>query len=365
MKVALVHDYLIRMGGAEKVLLGIRKIFPQAPIYTLFYNQAKMARYFKDANIRPSLLQKTPILKNHHRLALPFLPAAVESFDLREFDLIISSCSSYVKGLVLRPKTIHICYCHSPTRFLWDWTHQYQSRLSFIRKLIFHYQRIWDRAAANRVDYFIANSKTTACRIQKYYGRQSKVIYPPVDLGKWAEIKKNFKGKNKKEYFLIVSQLTPYKRVDIAIDAFNKLELPLIIIGQGRDSQRLQKIARKNIRFLGWQSQKAVSRYYQNCKAFIFPGEDDFGITAVEAMGYGKPVLAYGRGGVTESVIESMTGEFFEDPVSESLADGVRRLLANYSSYSPLVIRKRAEKFSEQRFLTEMLIFIKQKTSSL
>jgi len=356
MRVALVHDYLIRMGGAERVLLALRKIFPQAPIYTLYYRQPQLSPYFANAEVRASFLQKIPILKNNHRLALPLIPAAVENFDLREFDLVISSSSAYAKGLVLRPKVLHLCYCHSPTRYLWDWTHQYQSHWPTLRKLIFHYQRLWDRAAANRVDFFMANSQTTADRIKKYYGRSATIIYPPVKLGNWLPA-----VQSSQEYYLIVSQLTTYKKIDIAIDAFNKLELPLVIIGQGSDSQRLKKMAHKNIKFLGWQSDAVVQRFYQNCSAFIFPGEDDFGIAPVEAMGYGKPVLAYNKGGATETVIAGVTGEFFDDPVSESLADGIRRLRLNMSQYSSLVIRKRAERLSEERFKREITRFIKEK----
>jgi glycosyltransferase involved in cell wall biosynthesis len=414
MRVALVHDYLIRFGGAERVVLALRKIFPQAPIYTLLYDQEKMEKYFQDAEIRASFLQKIPFLKNHHRLLAPLMPSAIESLDLREFDLVISSSSAFAKGLVLRPKTIHICYCHSPTRFLWDCTYEYRSRLSGLRKILFHYLRMWDRAAANRVDYFIANSKTTAQRIKKYYGRQAKIIYPPVSMkvrrvpfgnvnfpqqgwltretsslsaqpqffekklglgetmpahstsvpeGTLPNLQESTINKStvlsSKEYFLIVSQLTPYKRIDLAIKAFNKLELPLIIIGEGRDKKRLQKIAGQNIKFLGWQPDEIVREYYQNCLAFIFPGEDDFGIAPVEAMSFGKPVLAYRKGGATETILEGITGEFFDDPAPEALADGIRRLINNLKNYSPLVISKRAEKFSEERFEKEIKEFVK------
>jgi glycosyltransferase involved in cell wall biosynthesis len=412
MKIALVHDYLIRFGGAERVLLNLWKIFPQAEIFTLLYNEEKMGKYFPDTKIHTSFLQNFPFSRKHHRILAPLMPAAVESLDLRDFDLVISSSSAFAKGLVLRPKAIHICYCHSPTRFLWDYTHQYQSRLSFFKKLLFHYLRMWDRAAANRVDYFIANSKTTAQRIRKYYDQEAKVIYPPVNIKAadssfasrspfWTNNTRSAGGdppigltrspkatslasigppsrsarlftsktpyasqKDKSaalmngEYFLIVSQLSPYKRIDLAIDAFNKLELPLVIIGQGRDRKRLQKMARSNIKFLGWQSDETVRQYLQNCTAFIFPGEDDFGIAPVEAMSFGKPVLAYRQGGATETILEGITGEFFDDPASEALADGLRRLRMNLNNYSPLVIKKRAEKFSPERFETTIKEFV-------
>lgn len=351
MKIALVHDYLIRFGGAERVLLNLKKIFPQAAIYTLLYDEKKMGKYFPNTKIHTSFLQNFPFSRRYHRLLAPLMPAAVESLDLRDFDLIISSASAFVKGLILRPKAIHICYCHNPARFLWDYASQYNGGPSFFKRILFHYLRMWDRTAANRVDYFMANSKMTAQRIKKYYDRQAKVIYPPVDI---SDKIKQAKG----EYFLIVSQLTPYKRIDLAIDAFNKLELPLVIIGQGRDRERLQKMAQRNIKFLGWQTDEIVKQYLQNCIAFIFPGEDDFGIAPVEAMNFGKPVLAYRQGGAIETILEGITGEFFDDPVTESLADGVRRLRLNLNNYSPLVIKKRAEKFSQERFEREIKEFI-------
>lgn len=343
MKIALVHDYLIRLGGAERVFLNLSKIFPQADIFTLLYDEKKMGQYFAGQKVRASFLDKWPAVNKYYRWLAPLMPSAVESLDLREYDLIISSASAFAKGLVLRPKAIHICYCHNPARFWWDYAPQYKAGPPFLKRLIFHYLRLWDRSAANRVDYFLANSKTTASRIKKYYNRSAKVIYPPVEINGPTEEKKE-------EFFLIVSQLTPYKRIDLAIDAFNKLELPLVIIGQGRDQKRLQKMAQSHIHFLGWQSDETVREYLKKCTAFIFPGEDDFGISPVEAMSFGKPVLAYRKGGATETVLEGITGEFFDDPATESLADGVRRLRLNLDKYSPLLIKKRAELFSRERF---------------
>ena len=379
MRIALVHDYLIRFGGAERVFLNLYKIFPKSEIFTILYDEKKMGKYFPDAKIHTSFLQKFPFSLKRHRLLAPLMPTAIETLDLRNFDLIISSSSSFAKGLVIRPNAIHICYCHNPARFLWDYASQYDGGPAFFKKLLFHYLRIWDRSAANRVDYFIANSKTTAARIKKFYNRDAKVIYPAVSQVEisHSKISSRFSPEGSQHaqkfqntrfetsnlialnsYFLIVSQLTPYKRIDLAIDVFNKLELPLVIIGQGRDRKRLQKMAKKNIKFLGWQSNKTVRKYFQNCTAFIFPGEDDFGIAPVEAMLFGKPVLAYRKGGVTETVLEGITGEFFDDSATESLADGVRRINMNINNYSPLVIKKTAEKFSQEKFEKSIKEFV-------
>jgi glycosyltransferase involved in cell wall biosynthesis len=406
MKVALLHDYLVRFGGAERVFLNLVRIFPKAEIFTLLYDRKKMGNYFPDTKIHTSFLQKFPkFWRKRQKYLLPFIPMAVETIDLREFDLVISSSSGFIKGIITRPKTIHICYCHSPMRFGWD---AYTSYLKDQRKglltnatirLLMHYIRLWDRASAKRVDYFIANSKTTAQRIRKYYGHRSKIIYPPVSVennkgrtgrehflrqsgasghgseqGEESERKLeqnsslgNFaSSKNvpcqshssNKDYFLIVSQLTPYKRIDLAIEAFNKLGLQLVIIGEGPEGRRLRKMARENIKFLGWQPDDTVKQYFQNCRAFIFAGEDDFGIAPVEAMSFGKPVLAYRKGGATETVLEGITGEFFDWPAPEALADGIRRMLLNFGNYSPLVIKKRAEKFSRERFERTIKEFI-------
>ncbi|PJA64102.1 MAG: glycosyltransferase family 4 protein [Candidatus Portnoybacteria bacterium CG_4_9_14_3_um_filter_43_11] len=366
MKVALIHDYLIRCGGAERVFFNLRQIFPRADIYTLLYDKKEMGKYFPKTEIGTSFLQKFPkIWRKNHKYLLPFLPTAAESFDLREYDLVISSSSSFIKGVISRPKAVHICYCHSPMRFSWDYYSNYIGEqkkgflLSLAARLLMHYIRMWDRSAAERVDYFIANSKTTAWRIKRYYGKEPKIIYPPVDLG-MKQVFSTITDIPKEKYFLIVSQLTPYKKINLAVEAFNKLDLPLIIIGQGPEKKRLEKMALGNIKFLGWQPDAIVKYYYQNCLAMIFPGEDDFGIAPVEAMSFGRPVLAYRKGGATETVIEGITGEFFDDLAVESLADGVRRLTLNLSSYSPLVIRKAVEKFSRERFEIDFREFVIQ-----
>jgi len=364
MKIALIHDYLIRFGGAERVFLSLRKIFPKAEIFTLLYDKKKMGQYFPENKINVSFLQKFPgFWRKRQKYLLPFIPMAPETFDLRDFDLVISSSNSFVKGVITRPQAIHICYCHSPMRFGWDAYSSYvqQQRKGHLTNLairiLMHYVRMWDKSAASRVDYFIANSKATAARIEKFYGRESEVIYPPVIVG---DSPRNTGAAPEQNHFLIVSQLTPYKQIDLAVSAFSKLNLPLVIIGEGPDKKRLQEMAGDSVRFLGWQTDGEVKQHLQNCLAFVFPGEDDFGIAPVEAMSFGKPVLAFRRGGATETVLEGITGEFFDDPTSEGLADGVRRILINIDNYSPLLIRKRAEKFSQERFERAIKEFVIQ-----
>ncbi len=409
MRIALIHDFLIRHGGAERVLQALCEIFPEAPIFTLLYDEKKMGKFFPKEKIKTSFLQKFPkFLRNHYKYLLPLLPLAPETMDLRDFDLVVSSSSSFAKGIVPRVNTLHICYCHNPMRFVWDYSHSYlkDQKKSFFNpfmKTVLHFLRIWDRNAAQRVDYFIANSRATQKRIWKYYRRESTVIYPPV-LGQFERAQKVTFGERSsrpsearlrsgdpacssafggnharkqcltspkatfprpgEEYFLIVSQLTPYKKIDMAVAAFNKLKLPLVIIGEGPERKKLEKMAKENIKFLGWQPDEIVWQYYQNCIAFIFPGEDDFGIAPVEAMGFGKPVLSLRRGGALETVVEAVTGEFFDEPDPAVLADGVRRLRENLKNYDSEKIKEHAQKFNKERFVNEIKNFVKNKVAS-
>ena len=354
-KVALVHDFLNQYGGAERVLSVLTEIFPEAPIYTLLYDPKKMRGKFKNADVRPSFLQKFPkILKKRPKWLLPFLPTAPETFNLRDYDLVISSSGAWSKGIIVKPKTIHICYCHSPMRFAWDWNEKYlgeqnlgKGRRIFAR-LLLNYVRMWDKAAADRPDFFIANSRATETRIKKYYGRESEVVYPPVNV-KSAVTEKN----ESKDYFLIVSRLSPYKKVEVAVEAMNKLNLPLVVIGEGAPKyvKYLKSIAGPKTKFLGWKSDEETKKYFAACRAFIFPGEDDFGIAPVEAMSFGKPVIALRKGGATETIIEGETGEFFEESAIEVLADAVRRFQENEKNYDPAKIRAQAEKFSKDKFV--------------
>lgn len=372
-KMAIVHDFITYFGGAEQVLKSIHDIYPDAPIYTLLFEE-KMRKFFPNARVKSSFLNKLPgFARKNKKYLIPFFSTAAETLDLRDFDVVISSSNSFVKGVITKPKTIHICYCHAPTRFLWDWHFNYlnENKLSGLKKMFIlptlHYLRMWDKSAAERVDYFIANSRNTSDKIKKFYGRESVVIYPPVDIGNMTtdsnsveakEIKKETEG-----YFLIVSRLSGYKRIDLAVEAFNKLELPLVVVGEGEEKKRLEKMAGKNIKFAGFQDEEKLAEYYKNCQAFIFPGEDDFGMSAVEAMSFGKPVLAYRKGGALETVVEGVTGEFFDDPIPEILADGIRRIKNNRSNYDAEKIKEHARKFSKEEFEKKVKEFISSVTA--
>lgn len=362
LKVAIIHDFLVQYGGAERVLEVISEIFPEAPIYTLLYDREKMAGKFEGKDIRISNLQKFPkFLRKRYRWLLPFFMVAPEIFDLRDFDLVISSTGAWSKGIVTRLNTVHISYLHSPMRFVWDYGEKYlkeEKKKCFLVRILLSYVRMWDKLASERPDYLIANSKYTQERIKKYYRRDSKVIYPPAFIENSVD-----EFVRKKEYFLVVSRLSPYKKVDLVIEAFNKLGLPLVIIGEGKQKKHLQKIARDNIKILGFVDDQKLSEYYANARAFIFPADDDFGMTMVEAMGFGVPVVAYKKGGAKEIVKEGVTGEFFEAQITEVLADGVRRFIENENSYRKEDIINRAKEFSKERFEREMKEFINSKLS--
>ena len=362
MKVALVHESLTRLGGAERVLGQMHLLYPDAPIYALLHEGTVTQELLHGANLHFSFLRRFPeFLRKRERLFLPLLPIVPETFDLSRFDVVISSASAFAKGVVTRPGTMHVCYCHSPTRYLWDWYPHILEEFGRSKikhtflSILLHYLRLWDQAAAKRVDYFVANSKATAGRIKKYYGMDSEVIYPPVDINKYRPTKEN------KGYFLIVSRLAPYKKIDTAIHAFNKLELPLVIAGEGRDRARLESIAGPKISFKGFVTDAMLPDLYAGARAVIFPGEDDFGIVPVEAMASGKPVIALRRGGALETVIEGVTGEFFDESHEAILAETMRQFLEKENSYDCDIIRKQAEKFSEEIFKNNLDRFIQEK----
>jgi len=362
MKVALVHDYLNQMGGAERVVLALHEIFPEAPIYTSIYDPGRVDTAFHSIDIRTSFMQKLPLVKKHHQPFLPFYPFAMERLDLQGYDLILSSSSAFGKGVITRPETMHICYCHTPMRWCWNYDEYVQrERLGGIARNILPFfitgLRVWDQTSSMRVDHFIANSPVVADRIRKYYRRDAVVIPPPVEASRFT-----FDATTRaEEYFLIVSRLMPYKRIDLAIEACNRLQLPLVIIGGGRDENRLKSIAGPTIRFMGRLSDEEVLHYYAHCRAFILPGEEDFGITPLEAQASGRPVIAYAAGGALASVIDSVTGTFFQKQNVESLVEVLESF--DERRYDPQTIRNHALEFDKPRFHRRILQFIEAKMS--
>jgi len=363
MKVAIVHDYLTKLGGAERVLEVIHEIYPDAPVYTLLYDKKGTKGVFESGyDIRSSRLQKLPgFFRRRSRLLLPMFSRAIEEFDFSEFDLVISSSNSFAHGIITLPKTLHITYCYSPMRYSWDWAHNYLKEnnigmgpLGFYIRSLISKIRLWDYYASKRTNKWIAISKTVAKRILKYYRKQSEIIYPPVDIN---HLLKN--NKNPKDYYLIVSRLTQYKNIDLAIKAFNQLEIPLYIIGEGADKKRLKSIAKDNVKFLGWKNDRERNQFLSECRTFVFPGEDDFGLTPVEAMAAGRPVIALNSGGATETVISCKTGEFFSQTDKiDDLVKTVRKVEKNYSSFKSEICKNQAKKFSKENFIQNFKNFI-------
>jgi len=359
MKVALVHEFLTQYGGAEKVLEAFQEIWPSAPIFTLFYNKKKLGEKFKKANIMVSPIQNLPLALSIYRLYLPLMPAAIERFDLSEYDLIISDCSAFAKGVIHRTKTLHISYIHCPTRYLWTDTYNYLNSLRGIEKILRKFVapiltnlRIWDYQASQRPDYLLANSNFISDKINHYYHRSSEVIYPPVETNKF------FVADKIDNYFLLVSRLRPYKKIDLAIDAFNYLGLPLKIIGEG-ESSGYRKKAKKNIEFLGFVDGKTKANYLSRAQALIFPQEEDFGITAVEAMAAGRPVIAFRAGGALETLVEGKTGLFFDQQNWQSLAEVVKKFKPE--NFNPQEIRRYSLKFDKQIFKKRIKEFVDEK----
>lgn len=379
MKIALVHDWLTGMRGGEKVLEVFCELFPHARLYTLLHNKGSVSYTIESMDIRTSFVQCLPLIKNKYRHYLPIFPKAIERFDLRGYDLVLSSSHCVAKGVITGSETLHICYCFTPMRYIWDLYDQYfdkkRSNL-FTRWAVSHvldYLRKWDVASSKRVDKFIAISKYIADRIKENYGRESDIIFPPVDSAYFKPTPSNG------DFYLMVSPLAPNKRVDIAIKAFNKINLPLKIIGSGQEEKKLGKMAGKNITLMGWQPDEIVKEHYLNCKALIFPGVEDFGIVPLEAQACGKPVIAYGKGGALETIISldrdklriksengqsnNATGLFFYEQTPESLAHAVHHFEEVKDVFDKQQIRKNAESFDRVIFKDKIKNYIEQKYS--
>ena len=350
MKVALVHDYLTQYGGGERVLEVLSGMFPEAPIYTLVYDEKATGGVFRGKDIRTSFLQKLPFTKRHHRMFPLLMPLAVEQFDLAEFDVVISLSASFAKGIITKPGTRHINYCLTPTRFLWDDSHRY-IRESYswwpVRKLLpflISYLRMWDKEAAYRVDEFVGISKFVQERIKKYYESDSKLIYPPVDTGKYHI------SETQDDYFLMVGRLVGYKRFDLAVKAFSAMELPLKIIGDGPELRKLKALSSnaKNIEFLGLVSDYKMPEIYARAQAVIFPQEEDFGLVPLEAMASGRPVIAYRAGGALETIVEGETGIFFDEQTEIDISLAIGNF--HRTTWDSQKIRQHAEKLNIKAF---------------
>ena len=359
-KVALVFDWMTNMGGAEKVNQKLHQMFPEAPIFTSIYNAEKMEG-FEDADIRTSFIQKLPYAKVHHQWYLNLMPYAYELFDLSNFDIVISSSHSCAKGVITKPETLHICYCHTPMRYAWDEWQSYikeyktNSLIKSIAKRKIHKIRLWDKITADRVDYFIANSKTTQNRIEKYYRRPSTVINPMINIDTYETAPKT------KGYFLAVGRLIPYKKFYLIVETFNDLGLPLKIAGTGIMEESLKKIAKPNIEFLGFIEEERLKTLYSECEALIFPQLEDFGITPLEAMASGRPVIAYEKGGALETVIDGKTGVFFKKQDDIHLKAAVEKFLKEKHKLNKENIREHAKNFDEEEFERKFTRYIQLK----
>jgi glycosyltransferase involved in cell wall biosynthesis len=369
LKIAIVHYWFINGLGAERVTRVLARMFPQADIFTLLANYDAMPADLKTHTVTTSFLQHIPGSRRWHRHLLPLYPVALEQFDLSSYDLVLSAEAGPAKGVITAPRTCHICFCHSPMRYLWDMYHAYcaETGLGRLRRLVFslssHYVRLWDLASAQRVDYYIAISNHVAARIQKYYGREAKVIYPPLRVDGYI-------SEETDDYYLVVSRLVDYKRVDLAIEACNRLKRNLRIVGDGEQYNNLKKIAGPTIKFLGFVGDEQLRFEFARCRALIFPGEEDLGATPVEAQSFGRPVIGYARGGVLETVNGVRPGErvkrshggvFFDRPDPESLMDAILAFEDAEGEFCRHAIRDGVLWFGEPRFRQEMYTYIEQK----
>lgn len=349
MKVAIVHEYFCTLGGSEAVATALCSLYPDAPVYTLVADPVHSRKGpLADRELHTSFIQRLPFSHRLYWAYYPLFPLAVEQLDLREYDLVISSSHGWVKNILTRPEALHICYCYTPLRWAWEGVAPgvLPGLLQAPLSAFMHYVRMWDASANPRVDQFVATSREVARRIHRYYGRDAEVVYPPIDTDyflpeAWDE-----------DYFLVVSRLMPYKRVDLAIEAFNRLRLPLKVVGTGRELGRLKRMAGPTVEVLGWQPRERVRDLYASCRALIHPSKEDLGMTALEAQSAGRPVIAYGAGGALETVIDGETGLFFDSQDVSSLVGAVRRFEG--LSWDKGCIRRNALRFDRRLFLDRM-----------
>lgn len=363
MKTAVVHEWLVTYAGSERVCEQMLLLYPQSELFSLVdFLSDDLRKFIQFRPVHTSFIQKLPFARRRFRNYLPLMPLAIEQFDLSDYDVVLSSSHAVAKGVITRADQLHISYVHTPVRYAWDLQQQYLQEANLKRglgsipvALVLHYLRLWDVASANRVDHFVANSHYVARRIHKTYRRPATVVYPPVSVDRFrADLPRE-------PYYFILSRFVPYKRVDLVVEAFTRLGLPLVVIGDGPDWQRVRAIAGANVQLLGQQPDSVVEHYMQTCKAFVYAATEDFGIAAVEAQAAGAPVIAYGKGGVTETVIDHKTGLFFPDQTTESLMEIVREFESGGVSFDAEIIRQNAERFSPERFQQQFSCFVDQK----
>lgn len=368
LSVAIVHDWLTGMRGGEKVLEIVCELFPRADLFTLLYNRGTVSQTIASHRIFTSFIDRLPLKKTRYRHYLPLFPTAIERFNFKNYDLILSTSHAVAKGVITPPDTLHISYLHTPMRYVWDMYGEYfgpDKTGCLSRKLIpffANYLRMWDVTSSNRVDWFLANSQHVGNRIKKYYGRDATVIHPPVDTAQFSV------SRVSGDYYLIVSALVPYKKIDLAVHAFNQLKKPLLVVGSGAQRKKLRRMAEPNIEFIPWQSAEKLLNYYGNCRALIFPGEEDFGIVPVEAMACGKPVIAFAKGGALETVIgydgenaSTATGIFFHHQHPDRLVEAVNRFEG--IEWNPEFISRHAEQFDRENFKAKISEFIREKVN--
>jgi glycosyltransferase involved in cell wall biosynthesis len=362
-KVAIVHDWLVVSGGAEKVLKNIIECFPNADIFSIV-DFLEDRECVKGKSVHTSFIQKLPFARRRYRAYLPLMPIAIEQIDLSGYDLVISSSHAVAKGVLTGPNQVHVSYVHSPIRYAWDLQHQYlrESHLSTgiksaMARVLLHYIRGWDSRSANGVDHLVANSQFIARRIRKAYQREATVIYPPVDLANMAVCTQ------KEDFYMTASRMVPYKRIDLIVRAFSQTpERRLVVIGDGPEMKRIKSVAGENVTILGHQPTDVLVDHLRRARAFVFAAEEDFGISVVEAQACGTPVIAFGRGGALESVIglplDRPTGVFFGEQTLESLLEAVNRFEDNAGLFDPRQCRRNAERFSSENFKTALTNFI-------
>lgn len=352
-RVAIVHYWLVGMRGGERVIERLLRLYPGADLFTHVYDPARMSSAINSAKVTTSFINRLPFSRRLYQYYLPMMPMALEEFDLSGYDLVISSESGPAKGVVTSPDSLHVCYCHSPMRYLWDHYHQYKAEASLPARLsmpyIYHKMRQWDVSSSARVDRFVANSRFVSRRIEKVWRRNSDVVHPPVETSLFTP------AVDIGDFYLWVGQFVPYKRPDLAVDAFNELGLPLVMVGSGSMAKSLRARARPNITFIERMDFDKLRHAYAHCRAFVMTAEEDFGITPVEAMASGRPVVAYGRGGVLDTVVDGHTGVYFHKQEPGALAQAVRETEVFLQDFSPADAVGQAEKFAPEKFDAKMM----------